>query len=128
MSARRSPREIAGKHGAKPVAHDRRIHRRRGCGHRRHADGHAFRHREGDCSKRGKHVLVEKPFTETPEQARELCDLAQERGLVLQVGHIERFNPVLSALETGSPVRASSKPRGFRRIPAAASTWAWCST
>jgi predicted dehydrogenase len=48
---------------------------------------------------RGKHVLVEKPFTETPEQARELCALAQQRGLVLQVGHIERFNPVLSALE-----------------------------
>ena len=48
---------------------------------------------------RGKHVLVEKPFTETPEQARELCDIAHERGLVLQVGHIERFNPVMSALE-----------------------------
>jgi predicted dehydrogenase len=48
---------------------------------------------------RGKHVLVEKPFTETPEQARALCDLAHERGLVLQVGHIERFNPVMSALE-----------------------------
>ena len=47
----------------------------------------------------GKHVLVEKPFTETPEQARELCDLAQRRGLVLQVGHIERFNPVMPALE-----------------------------
>ena len=47
----------------------------------------------------GKHVLVEKPFTETPEQARELCDLAQARGLVLQVGHIERFNPVMPALE-----------------------------
>src|SRR6187549_2482291 len=48
---------------------------------------------------KGKHVLVEKPFTETPEQARTLCDLAHERGLVLQVGHIERFNPVMSALE-----------------------------
>jgi predicted dehydrogenase len=48
---------------------------------------------------RGKHVLVEKPFTETPEQAKELCNLAHERGLVLQVGHIERFNPVMSALE-----------------------------
>ena len=48
---------------------------------------------------RGKHVLVEKPFTETPEQARILCDLAHTRGLVLQVGHIERFNPVMSALE-----------------------------
>jgi len=49
---------------------------------------------------RGKHVLVEKPFVETPEQARELCELAQQKGLVLQVGHIERFNPVLSALES----------------------------
>jgi predicted dehydrogenase len=48
---------------------------------------------------RGRHVLVEKPFTETPEQARALCELAQQRGLVLQVGHIERFNPALSALE-----------------------------
>ncbi len=49
---------------------------------------------------RGKHVLVEKPFTETPEQAHELCAIAQERKLVLQVGHIERFNPVMSALES----------------------------
>ena len=49
---------------------------------------------------RGKHVLVEKPFTETPEQARALSELAQQRGLVLQVGHIERFNPVLSAVES----------------------------
>jgi len=48
---------------------------------------------------RGKHVLVEKPFTETPAQAHELCALAQKNGLVLQVGHIERFNPALSALE-----------------------------
>lgn len=47
----------------------------------------------------GKHVLVEKPITETPEQAKVLVDLARERGLVLQVGHVERFNPVLSVLE-----------------------------
>jgi predicted dehydrogenase len=48
---------------------------------------------------RGKHLLIEKPITETPEQAQELVKLAQERSLVLQVGHVERFNPVLSALE-----------------------------
>jgi predicted dehydrogenase len=48
---------------------------------------------------RGKHVLVEKPITETTEDARTLAALASERGLVLQVGHVERFNPVLSALE-----------------------------
>jgi predicted dehydrogenase len=48
---------------------------------------------------RGKHVLVEKPITETTADARALASIAQERGLVLQVGHVERFNPVLSALE-----------------------------
>jgi predicted dehydrogenase len=47
----------------------------------------------------GKHVLVEKPITETPGQAEELVRLAKERSLVLQVGHVERFNPALSALE-----------------------------
>jgi predicted dehydrogenase len=46
-----------------------------------------------------KHLLIEKPITETPEQAQELVKLAKERGVVLQVGHVERFNPVLSALE-----------------------------
>jgi predicted dehydrogenase len=47
----------------------------------------------------GKHLLIGKPITETPEQAEELVKLAKERSLILQVGHVERFNPVLSALE-----------------------------
>jgi predicted dehydrogenase len=47
----------------------------------------------------GKHVLVEKPITETAADAHALSALAAARGLVLQVGHIERFNPVLGALE-----------------------------
>jgi predicted dehydrogenase len=47
----------------------------------------------------GKHVLIEKPITETTQQAEDLVRLARERSLVLQVGHIERFNPILSALE-----------------------------
>jgi predicted dehydrogenase len=47
----------------------------------------------------GKHVLIEKPITETPAQAEDLVRLARERSLILQVGHIERFNPILSALE-----------------------------
>jgi predicted dehydrogenase len=47
----------------------------------------------------GKHLLIEKPITETPEQAQELVKLAKERSLILQVGHVERFNPVLRALE-----------------------------
>lgn len=47
----------------------------------------------------GKHVLVEKPITETTADARALALLATQRGLALQVGHVERFNPALSALE-----------------------------
>jgi predicted dehydrogenase len=40
----------------------------------------------------GKHVLVEKPLTTSSKQALELADLAEEKRLVLQVGHIFRFN------------------------------------
>ena len=42
-------------------------------------------------------VLLEKPMTATLAEADELVSLADERGAVLQVGHIERFNPVLLA-------------------------------
>src|SRR5438270_11874549 len=52
-----------------------------------------------DLLARGKHLLIEKPITENTAEARELAQLAVARGLVLQVGHVERFNPVLSALE-----------------------------
>lgn len=48
----------------------------------------------------GKHVLIEKPITETTEHAETLVALAQSKGLALQVGHVERYNPVLSALES----------------------------
>lgn len=47
----------------------------------------------------GKHLLIEKPITEKTGEARALAGLAAEKGLVLQVGHVERFNPILSALE-----------------------------
>ncbi|MCA1657818.1 MAG: Gfo/Idh/MocA family oxidoreductase, partial [Verrucomicrobiaceae bacterium] len=49
--------------------------------------------------KRGKHLLVEKPIAENTAHATALAELAAARSLVLQVGHVERFNPVLSALE-----------------------------
>ena len=48
---------------------------------------------------RGKHLLVEKPITDNTAHAGELATLALRHHLVLQVGHVERFNPVLSALE-----------------------------
>jgi len=47
----------------------------------------------------GKHILVEKPMTDHATQAAELVELAQARSLVLQVGHVERFNPVFAYLE-----------------------------
>jgi predicted dehydrogenase len=47
----------------------------------------------------GKHLLIEKPIAENTRDASQLAELASQRQLVLQVGHVERFNPVLSALE-----------------------------
>ncbi len=47
----------------------------------------------------GRHLLVEKPISDNPVHAAELVSLARAKGLVLQVGHIERFNPALAALE-----------------------------
>lgn len=49
--------------------------------------------------KQGKSVLVEKPITETVEQGEELVTHAKENGLILQVGHLERFNPAVEATE-----------------------------
>ena len=48
---------------------------------------------------RGIHVLVEKPITETVKQAKELIQLADEKGVKLTVGHIERFNPAIIELK-----------------------------
>ena len=44
---------------------------------------------------RGIHAFVEKPLTQTVQEAEELIELAQKNGLILQVGHIERFNPAV---------------------------------
>jgi predicted dehydrogenase len=48
----------------------------------------------------GIHVLVEKPMTETIEQADELIALAARMNVLLQVGHIERFNPAVMAVKS----------------------------
>ena len=68
----------------------------------------------------GKHVLVEKPIASTLAEADELAALASERGLVLQVGHLERFSAAYGALagRMGTPLYieatriAPFKPRG----------------
>jgi len=58
------------------------------------------------CLQAGKHVLVEKPLAVLPEEARELVDLARARNCRLQVGHSERFNPVMRVMRPhiGRPV------------------------
>lgn len=72
------------------------------------------------CLDAGLHVLLEKPITQTVTEAEELIRIAQARGRVLQIGHLERFNPAVVAM--GDIVRnpifieshrlAKFKPRG----------------
>ena len=51
------------------------------------------------CLNSGVHVLIEKPITETLEQAEKLVDFAENRKLIVLVGHIERFNPAYMELK-----------------------------
>ncbi len=53
----------------------------------------------GELMKRGVHILMEKPIAGTLEDARELVNIAEREDKILAVGHIERFNPVMKALE-----------------------------
>ena len=46
-----------------------------------------------------RHVFIEKPFTETIPQAKELLKIAEDRKLKIQIGHIERFNPAILSLD-----------------------------
>ncbi|MBM3823679.1 MAG: Gfo/Idh/MocA family oxidoreductase [Verrucomicrobia bacterium] len=59
-----------------------------------------------DLLEQGKHVLVEKPMTDHAEQAADLVECARRRQVILQVGHVERFNPVFSWLQ-----EAATHPR-----------------
>lgn len=68
----------------------------------------------------GVHVLLEKPIASTVAQAQSLIDIAKEKNVVFQIGHLERFNTVLVALDTildnprfiESTRLAPFKPRG----------------
>ena len=46
----------------------------------------------------GKHCFIEKPMTSTVEEAEDICRRAKNRNVMVQVGHIERFNPAVLAL------------------------------
>ena len=52
-----------------------------------------------DFLSRGKHVLLEKPMTSTVDQAQELISIAKQNNCLLQIGHIERFNPTVLAMD-----------------------------
>jgi len=52
-----------------------------------------------ECFLQGIDVLLEKPISRTLEEADELIHLAKAKGLILQVGHLERFNGALSGIE-----------------------------
>lgn len=54
----------------------------------------------GTLIDRGIHLLVEKPIAATMEEAEDLVARAQVRKVILQVGHIERFNPVMQFVES----------------------------
>ena len=73
------------------------------------------------------HTLVEKPIADSMERAEKMIELARQKKLILQVGHIERFNPVMKFLENNMtsprfieairiapypPPRKDSPPRG----------------
>ena len=47
----------------------------------------------------GKHIFIEKPITQTAAEARDLRDLQRDSGLHVQIGHVERFNPALLAID-----------------------------
>ncbi len=47
----------------------------------------------------GKHVFIEKPVTSTVEQASQLMEDQKKMGVVVQVGHVERFNPAMLAVQ-----------------------------
>jgi predicted dehydrogenase len=67
---------------------------------------------------KGLHLFIEKPITTTVEEADELIRLEKENGVRIQVGHIERFNPALRAVESyiGRPMYIQAERlSGFSR-------------
>ena len=54
----------------------------------------------------GIHIMLEKPMTTTTQEAEELISISKDKGLIIQVGHLERYNPAIRTLEerVNSPV------------------------
>lgn len=66
-------------------------------------------------AERGIHLIVEKPVTTTVEQASSLLEIARRNNIVLQVGHVERFNSAVRYLSdqiTGDPLCIQTRRQG----------------
>jgi len=63
------------------------------------------------CINAGVHCLIEKPLAGSVEDADAIRNLADERGVVLMVGHIERFNPIMRAMQRATAADDSITPR-----------------
>ncbi len=68
-----------------------------------------------DFLSNGSHVLVEKPITNSLKEAKEIVDLAKKNDLVLQVGHLERFNPAVAQMKkmVSNPIYTESHRIGY---------------
>ena len=55
------------------------------------------------CLQRGVHMLMEKPITSTLEQADDLLKISRDNKVIMQVGHVERFNPAVRAVQKLNP-------------------------
>lgn len=89
-------RRVAAEYGTEPVALETLLER---CDVVTVAvPTHAHYEMVSTCLEAGVNVLVEKPIAETVEQGQRLAEQASEAGLVLQVGHIERFNPAVQTV------------------------------
>jgi predicted dehydrogenase len=69
------------------------------------------------CLQAGVAVLLEKPMTSTVQEADHLVALAQQHGVVLQVGHLKRFHPVVQALLQGGLLQAPRYIESTRLAP-----------
>ena len=58
-----------------------------------------------ECIDRGVHVLLEKPIADSTEHASALLELSRKKGVRLLVGHIERFNPMVSGVMHSHSIR-----------------------
>ena len=56
-----------------------------------------------ECLEAGCDVLIEKPITATPQEARELIRIANDKSRLIQVGHVERYNPAIRQVESYGP-------------------------